>query len=143
MRTVIPVSIALGIGWDVIAVRLMGGKFVDAFSPAWLVSGALAGIAAGLFTIWSRRRREGRESFFYIVATYYLGIFVYWISIIVIERAIWCFQYGGWTDTGLRDHLKMIQIFLVYGTYPFGLMLIPLSLVSRNLLWKIYTRNAA
>jgi len=143
MRTVIPVSIALGIVWDVIAVRLMGGKFVDAFSPAWLVSGALAGISAGLFTIWSRRRREGRESFFHIVATYYLGIFVYWIGIVVIARAILCVQHGGWTDFGLRDHLKMILIFLTYGTYPFGLILIPLSLLSRNVLWKIYTRNVA
>jgi hypothetical protein len=143
MRTIIPVSIGLGIVWNVVAVCLMGGRFVDAFSPGWSLAGAFAGVAAGLFTIWSRHRRAGREGFLYGIATYYLGIFVYWISFVVIQRAIMCVQHGGWTDFDLRDQLKMIFIFLIYGTVWFGVILIPLCFLSRHGLWKIYTRNLA
>jgi len=143
MRTVIPASIGLGIVWNIIAVRLMGGRLVDAFSPGWVLAGALAGVAAGTFTIWSRRRRDGRERFLYCIATYYLGIFVYWASYVVIQRIIMCVQHGGWTDFDLHDHLNLIFIFLVYGTIWWGIILIPLCFVSRYALWKIYTRNAA
>lgn len=141
MRIIIPVSIALGIVWNVVAVCLMGGKFVDAFSPAWMSAGAVAGIATGWFTIWSRLRRDGDESFLYGVATYYLGMFVYWISFVVIQRAIMCVRHGGWTDFNLHDHLTMIFIFLVFGTVWYGIILIPLNFLSRHVLWEIYTRN--
>ena len=143
MRTVLPVSITLGIAWNVVAVYLMGGRLVDAFSSGWLLAGALAGIAAGLFTIWSRRRRKGTESFLYGIATYYLGIFVYWASFVIIQRLIMCAQHGGWTDFDLQDHLKFILIFMFYGTVRFGVILIPLSFLSRYVLWRIYTRTAA
>lgn len=143
MRTVIPVSTALGVVWNVLAVCLLGGKVSDAFTPAWLLAGALAGLAAGFFTIWSRRRRDGRESFLYGIANYYLGIFVYWMSFVVIERVIMCVQYGSWTDFDLHDHLKLIFIFLLYGTVWFGIILIPLCFLSRYVLWTIYKRNAA
>jgi hypothetical protein len=141
MRTVIPVSIALGTIWNVVAVCLLGGRFIDAFSPSWLLAGAMAGIAAGLFTIWSRHRRDGKENFFFGVATYYLGIFVYWISFVVIERVIMCVQDGGWTNFDLHDHLKLIFVFLIVGTVWFGVILIPLCFLSRHVLWKIYTRT--
>ena len=142
MRSVIPVSIALGIVWNVIAVRLMGGRMVDALAPAWLLAGALAGAAGGAFTVWSRQRRDGRESLLYGIATYYLGIVVYWASYVVIQRIILCVQHGGWTDFDLRDHLSLIVTFLMYGTVWFGLILIPLCFLSRHVIWKIYTRNA-
>jgi hypothetical protein len=143
MRIVIPVSIVLGIVWNVVAVCLTGGRLLDAFTPGWLLAGAFAGVAAGVFTIWSRRRRDGKESFFYGIANYYLGIFVYWVSFVVIQRAIMCVQHGGWTDFDLHDHLGLILIFLVYGTVWFGIILIPLCFLSRYVLWTIYTRNAA
>jgi hypothetical protein len=143
MRTVIPVSIVLGIVWNVVAVCLMGGRPLDAFAPGWLLAGALAGLAAGVFTIWSRRRRDGRESFLYGIANYYLGIFVYWASFVVIQRAIMCVQHGGWTDFDLHDHLNLILIFLLYGTVWFGVILIPFCFLSRYVLWTIYTRNTA
>ena len=117
MRIAIPVSIALGIVWNVVALSLMGGRVVDAFVPSWLLAGAFAGVAAGVFTIWSRRRRDGRESVLYGIANYYVGIFVYWVSFVVIQRAIMCVQHGGWTDFDLRDHLGLIVIFLIYGTF--------------------------
>ena len=139
MYTVILVSIALGVVWNGIAVRLMGGTFADAFSLGWIIAGAIAGVAAGVFTIWSRRRRDGRESVFFGIATYYLGIFVYWVSYVVIQRAIICLQHGGWTDFNLHDHLQLILVFLVYGTVYIGVVLIPMSFASRYVLWKIYT----
>ena len=143
MRAVIPVSIAVGIVWNVVAVCLMGGRPADAFSPSWLLAGTFAGVAAGMFTIWSRRRHDGRESILYGIATYYLGIFVYWVSFVVIQRAIVCVQHGGWTDFNLRNHLMLILLFITYGTVWFGIILVPLSFLSRHVLWKIYTRNAS
>lgn len=143
LQTVLPISIALGIVWNVIAVCLMGGRLTHALRPVWLLAGALAGVAAGLFTIWSRRRSDGRESLLYGIATYYLGIFVYWLSFVVIQRVILCVQSGGWTDFNLRDHLRLILVFLGYGTAWFGVILIPLSFLSRQVLWKMYSRNTA
>lgn len=143
MRTVIPVSAALGIVWNVVAVCLMGGSVLDALSASWLLAGAFAGVAAGVFTIWSRRRRKGRESVPYGIATYYLGMLVYWASFVVIARAIMCVEAGGWTDFDLHDHLALIGPFLIYGTVWFGVILIPLCFVSRLVLWKVYVRNAA
>ena len=90
MRTVIPVSIALGIIWNLLAIWLLGGRVVDALTPGWLLAGALAGVAAGVFTMWSRRQRDGEESVLYGIATYYLGILVYWGSFVVIERFYVC-----------------------------------------------------
>jgi hypothetical protein len=142
MRVVIPISIILGIIWNVVAVKLMGGRLPDAFSPGLLLAGAFAGVAAGRFTIWSRQRRGGKESVPYGIANYYVGIFVYWAAFVVIERVIICIEHGGWTDFDLRDHIKLILIFLFYGTVWFGVILIPFCFLSRFLLWKIYTRNA-
>src|SRR5687767_13665997 len=98
MRGVIPASLAVGMVWNVLAVCLMGGRVVGAFKPGWLLAGALAGVAAGLFTVWSRRRTDGSETFLYGLANYYIGIFVYWVAFVLIQRAIMCVQHGGWTD---------------------------------------------
>ena len=138
----IAVSIALGVIWNFIAVYLMGGRFFDAFTPSFLLAGALTGGAAGVFTIWSRQRKNGRESLFYGVVNYYLAILLYWMSFVFFERAIMCAQYGGWTSFDLDDHLKMIFIFLWFGTVPFGIILIPLTFLSRHLIWSIYKRSA-
>jgi len=142
MRAVIPVSIALGIIWNVIVVCLMGGTVADAFTLPWLPAGALAGVAGGVFTVWSRRRRDGDESVLYGIATYYLGILVYWGSFVVIERAIMCVEHGGWTGFDLHDHLRLILTFVAYGSVC-GVLLIPLCFLSRYALWEIYIRTAA
>jgi hypothetical protein len=142
VRTVIPASVALGIVWNVVAVCLMGGRMVDAFAPGWMLAGAIAGIATGLFAIWSRRRTDGSETFLYGLANYYIGIFVYWAAFVLIQRAIMCVQHGGWTDFDLHDHLKLILVFLIYGTLVWGIILIPLCFLSRFVLWAIYIRTA-
>jgi hypothetical protein len=142
MGHVILASVVLGIVWNAVAVSLMGGRVADAFAPAWLLAGALAGVAVGVFTVWSRRRRDGRESVVGGIAAYYLGMFVYWAAFVVIQRAIMCVQHGGWTDFDLPDHLGLMLIFLMYGTVWFGVVLIPLCFLSRYLVWTIYTRSA-
>ncbi|MGZ9271593.1 MAG: hypothetical protein ACXW6T_20910 [Candidatus Binatia bacterium] len=143
MRLVITLSIVLGLLWNFAAVALMGGRLADAFAPACLLAGCCAGVAAGLFTIWSRQRRNGEESFLYGVANYFVGIFVYWLSFLVIQHTILCIQHGGWTDFDLRDHLMLIVIFLGYGTLLYGIILIPLNFLSRFILWKTYLRASA
>ena len=137
---VVIVSVALGIVWNVVAVRLMGGTLADALSPAWLLAGAIAGVAAGGFTIWSRRRRHGEESIADGLATFYLGMFAYWLGFLIIQRVIMCVQHGGWTDFDLYDHVNLIIIFFSYGTV-LGIALIPLCFLSRYLVWNVYTRN--
>lgn len=116
----------------------MGGRIVDALSSAWLPAGAIAGLVAGGYAIQSRRRRDGQESLLHGVAGYYLGIVAYWLSYVVIERLRLCYEHGGWTDFDLHDHLSLILIFLLYGTFWYGIFLIPLNFLSRHLLWKVY-----
>lgn len=142
MRGVIPLSILLGLVWNAMVVCLMGGKVTEAFRPSWLMAGVLAGIVSGLFTVWSRNRRDGEESIFYGVATFYIGIVTYWASFVVVERTLMCLRHGGWTAFDLRDHLIMIWTFAIYGTLWFGIILIPLGFFSRYLIWKVYLRFA-
>ena len=138
MRFVVPFSIAVGLLWNILAVRMMSGDLREALRPALLIAGATAGLAAGLFTIWSRKRRGGDESFLYALATFYLGITVYWLTFVFVERILMCVQHGGWTDFDLRDHLMLILVFLGYGTILYGIFLIPLTFLSRYLVWKMY-----
>ncbi len=135
---VIVVSVVFGILWNIAAVRLMGGGLPEACRPTWLLAGVAAGVAAGLFTIWSRTRRDGRETLLYGIATYYVAIVVYWAIFVVLERINMCIQWGGWTDFDLHDHLTMVLMFFVYGTLPWGIVLIPLCLLSRELIWRAY-----
>jgi hypothetical protein len=143
MRNALLVSVALGIAWNVIAMWLMSGETSNAFTSRWFFSGVVAGLAAGWFTIWSRRRRQGKEGWLYVLATYYLGILVYWAAQVVIHQVSLIVQRGGWTGFNLFEHLNMITVFLVFGSTWFALILIPLSFFSRKLVWNIYCRETA
>ena len=140
MRKVTLASIGLGLLWNALAVWLLGGRFRDVTEPAWLAAGIIAGVAAGRFTVWSRVRRGGDESFSDVMKTFYLGMFVYWLAFIAIERALMCIRFGGWTDFDLHDHLSLILVFVVHGTLVYGVVLVPLTLLSRQAVWKIYAR---
>lgn len=143
MRAAVCVSIILGLLWNVIAVSLIGGRLRDALEVGWVAGGALAGLVAGCFTVWSRKRTDGHETFAYGFATYYLGIVTYWASFVLIERVRLCLQHGGWTGFDLRDHLILIYWYLMLGTLPYGLILIPLNFLSRYVVWRVYRRHAA
>ena len=141
MLFVLSASVLLGLVWNGVAVCLLGGTLRDSLSLGWLLAGAIAGLAAGCFTVWSRKRSYGDESFLGGVATYYLGIVSYWASFVVIERVRLCWSAGGWTDFELHDHLGLIAVLLLYGTVYYGILLIPLCFLSRRVLWALYERT--
>ena len=141
MTAVFIVSIVMGFGWNLIAMYIMGGKPANALSLGFAGGGVVAGAFAGWYTVWSRRRSEGAETFFHGISNYYLAIVVYWAGIVVLERIRMCIQYGGWTSFDLHDQLILVFWFVVLGTFPYGLILIPLGFASRHVVWKIYTRS--
>ncbi len=75
------------------------------------------------------------------VGCYYAAILAYWVVWIVVERIVLCVEFGGWTDFDLRDHLGIVLIYLVYGTLPYGLVLIPLCFANRWLVWRTFSVN--
>ena len=129
--------------WNTLAVCLMGGKVTDSFRLSWLLSGAIAGVVAGWFTVSSRQRCGGEGSLLYGPATYYLGILTYWFSFVVMERAWMCWQEGAWSDFNLHDHFGMLWIFLIYGTSTYGILLLASTFFTCCVVWKVYQRFAA
>ncbi len=139
MRVVVPASIALGLAWNLIARFLMGARHpADLFEISGMLAGALAGMAAGAHTLRTRDRAGAGRRFLDGLATYYLGMVVYWIGFVLIERVRLCVEHGGWTDLGLREHLRLIVSFGLYGTLWYGIALIPLALLSRALLIRLH-----
>jgi len=143
MRVVLPISIALGLAWNLIARFLMGARRpADLLEVGWMAAGALAGIAAGAFTLRTRDRVGTGRRFLDGLATYYLGMATYWIGFVLIERALLCVRHGGWTSFELRDHLMLIVSFGLYGTLWYGIALIPLAFLSRALLIRAHDWGA-
>ncbi len=142
MKHVILLSALVGVVWNVIVMMIMGWSATYGMMLPWLFAGTLAGLAAGRFTVWSRIRSDGAETVRYTLATYYLGMFVYWASFVIIQRTVMCFSHGGWTDFNLYDHLILIVWMAVLGTVVWGILLIPLTILTRHLIWKTYLRNA-
>jgi hypothetical protein len=136
-------SVLLGLLWTTIVVPLAGGEPRDVLRPSWFLSGMLAGAAAGAYTIWSRRRRDGRERVADVFATYYVGMFVFWAGFVVIERIALSLSHGGWTDFNLRDHFVMLWWFVIQGTIVYGIALIPLCWLTRRMVWGVYERLAS
>lgn len=142
MRLAIPASILLGLGWNLIVVRLLGGGWRDALEPAWLAGGAAAGWVAGAHTIASRRRNGGSERLQDGLMSYYLAMVADWFVFVCVERIRLCIQAGGWTDFNLHDHLALIGAFLTFGTFVYGLLLIPLCFLTRRLVWRVHLRDS-
>jgi len=139
MKKVILISAAAGILWHFLAVKLMGGDWQYAKEWAPLTSGAFAGIASGIHTIWSRKKK-GKESILSGIATYYVGIISYWAALLVFNRIDICIQSGGWNDFDLKDNIGLIYIMLMYGTF-YGIVLVPLTFITRQFVWIIYERK--
>lgn len=140
MPLVVPLSLLLGLAWNTLVVLLVGGRVRELLQPGGLVAGAIAGVVAGSFTVWSRRRIHGGESVQAGIAGYYLAMLAYWATFVVVERVLLCARHGGWTDFDLRDHLMLGVTFLVYGTAVYGIVLIPLSFLTRHWVWSVYRR---
>lgn len=142
MKYVLVLSALAGVVWHVIAMTIMGWSATYGMLLPWLLAGILAGHVAGRFTIWSRIRTDGAETLRYIFATYYLGMVVYWAGFVIIQRIVMCASNGGWTDFNLYDHLILIVWMAVLGTVVWGILLIPLTALTRHIIWKTYLRNA-
>lgn len=140
MIVVIAVSLAAGAAWNVLVVLLMGGRMAEALRPGFLLAGLAAGLAGTWFTIRSRSAREGRESLRDVLATYALGIVVYWAVFVVFERIRLCIDNGGWTEFNLGDHGKLL-IWLFYGAALYGIALIPLTWLTRRVVWTAHVRS--
>ena len=141
MIAAMALSTALGLGWSMLAVRLMGGRWVDMLTPSWLIAGAVAGLVAGRFTVWSRSRRDGREHVLDVFATYYLAIIVYSATYSVGERILLLARLGRWMPFEYDD-VRMIVSMVWLGTILYGILLIPLSWLSRGLVWRVYARGS-
>ena len=130
MKSVILLSVILGFLWNAIVVYLMGGRMNEFLYSSFTAAGVLSGTVAGLFTVWSRRRTLGEERFAYVLANYFVVVFAYWLSFVVIERAWLCMKTGGWTDFDLRDNLILIY-WLLLGSIWYSVLLVPLCYLSR------------
>ena len=134
--TACAVAAVLGTLWSVLVVRLMGGSFRESLSPDWLLAGILAGLVAGRFTTWTRTKRAGRERALHVVATYYLAMLTFWLVFVASARVGLMFRHGGWTSFDVGDHLRLLATFATLGTFPYGLVLIPLTWASRVVVWR-------
>ena len=115
----------------------MGGHAEDSFDVSFLIAGIAAGIVAGFHTIKSRRKNGGAEGIAGIVC-YYVAIVIYWAVWVVVERVTMSFEFGRWTDFDFHDHLKLLWVYLLYGTAPYGVVLIPLCFLNRWLVWRVF-----
>ena len=143
MRVTITMPLLLGFLWNLIAVCLMGGSLSDAISPQSLAPGAIAGVVAGYFTIWSRKCHDGKERFFDGITTYYLAIIAYWACHVLFEGIAQAGTGHDIRQLAIQDALGLLILFLYEGTVVFGVLLITLCFISRHLLWKIYIRTTA
>ena len=141
MIAALVLSTALGLGWSALAVRLMGGRWVDALGLSWLIAGVVSGLVAGRFTLWSRARRDGREHVLDVFATFYLAVLVYWAMYVVGERVILLVQHGRWMSFE-TDDARMLMAMVWLGTTLYGVVLLPLTWASRILVWRVYERAA-
>jgi hypothetical protein len=127
-------SMAFGLLWHTIVALLMGGLAGPVLS--WfMLAGLPAGLAAGAFTIWSRKRLQGRESIVMGLATYYLAIAVY--SLASGAVGIVAYLRTSELDTIATVLGGRLMYAVIYGTV-LGVVLIPLCFLTRHLLWRFH-----
>lgn len=138
-RTVL-LSMLFGVAWHFVVVALVGPL-------EWFTMGiglpvaALTGGLAGLFTVWSRRRRPGSESTFSVVATYYFALLVYAIGMALTKSILYAYEgRSGPTYTLTWSRIgDEVAVFVAYGTM-FAVLLLPLCYVTRLLVWRAHRR---
>lgn len=134
-RRVYLVSALCGIAWHAIVALLIAP---DLPMLLWgLPAGLAAGLCAGAWTIRSRLGRYGRESWLDAGLTYYGAVGVYATSLAVTELLMDALL--GRRPTGSLEAYLIAA--LVYGSL-WGVVLLPLSLSTRRIVWRSYC-NAA
>lgn len=138
---VVTLSALFGVVWHTIVVLLLGRSLQAAFSAA-MIAGAMTGVFAGFLTVRSRERRHGRESFLDAVVAYYLAVVVYAVSLVWIGVLTGVGRQG--KDVGVLSafglSLGMAWYAVIFATLPSGIVLIPLSFLTRFLLWRLSGR---
>jgi len=138
---VVVLSAVFGVVWHTIVVLLFGRNLQAAFSAA-MIAGAITGVFAGFLTVRSRERRHGRENFLDAVVTYYLAVVVYAVSLVWIGALTGVGPEG--KEVGVLSAFGMSLLMpcyaVVFATLPSGIVLIPLSFLTRFLLWRLSGR---
>lgn len=138
---VVVLSAVFGVVWHTIVVLLLGRNLQAAFSAA-MIAGAITGVFAGFLAVRSRERRHGRESFLDAVVAYYLAVVVYTVLLAWIGLLTRVGSAG--KEVGVLQafgaSLLMPCYAVVFATLPSGIVLIPLSFLTRFLLWRLSGR---
>jgi len=100
------------------------------------LAGALAGVIAGALTIRSRRRRSGREQWLVLCLAYLAAVALY---------AVVCATLESFTS-GANSIFELLLLWLCYSFYValvYAVFLMPLSFLTRRLVWAIHQAGIA
>jgi hypothetical protein len=128
-----------GFAWHAI-VTILGRGDLGEFGPG-VVAGVLAGFVAGALTVWSRRRRSGREHWGDLCATNLAAVLVYSAALACTEMAV-----DGWMREARRStfDLNLLAGYLLYGLLYatiWSVVLVPLSYYTRRVVWRVHVRG--
>jgi len=121
--------------WNIAAVRLMWWRVGRGIYTRSSVGGCFCPcLARGMFTIWSRDDTDGMAKRVWF--RWYRHILpgdlrLIGLVFVICQRIIMLWKSADGQDFDLQDHLNLILIYLFYGTVYFGIILIPLTFVSR------------
>ena len=127
-------SVLCGIAWHVLVMLLLTEGEAVLLSPL-LPAGGLAGLVAGGYTVWSRRRNGGRERVLHVVANYYIGVWAYAVFGAVLHTLV-----GDGLSEGWSRAFAGACIFVYYATMiatVAGVLLIPLCWLTRLIVWDL------
>ncbi len=131
------VSVCLGALWHVLVVALIleGSSFSSMVYGLWL--GLPAGVAAGLFTIWSKRRWKGPfwtgKAFAGLLSNYYIAVLAYALTMSV-------FTPHGYPPA--ETLVVMTGYCLAFGTL-YAVVLLPFCWLSREFVWLVHLKTQA
>jgi carbon starvation protein CstA len=138
---VVTLSALFGVVWHTIVVLLLGRDIKAAVSAA-MIAGAIAGVCAGFLTVRSRERHHGRESVLDAVLAYYLAVVVYAVSLVWIGWLTGAGSQG--EEIGVLSAFGLSWVMpwyaVIFATLPAGIVLLPLSFLTRFLLWRLSGR---
>lgn len=134
------VAILLGVLWHTAIGVYKQAAIGDILS--WnVLAGASAGLCAGYLTWRSRQRHGGAERFFDGVITYYAAAITYSVGLAVVDlltgMSISARRVG--IDRALDLAVAAVAAcwYVVVVASVFGILLIPLCLVTRHVFWRV------
>ncbi len=132
-------SIICGFIWHCLIVNFPKRRFeLEQILTRWFFAGGIAGLGAGIYTIWSRRRNLKSESIFHGFMNYYVGILCYWYGIIFVGVCIDLFSFRDVSKINFEEYLTMVFFLMYFGTVFYSPFLIPLTFVTRWVVWSVH-----